>query len=83
MTMTIDSLSSRTVHAAADAAAIDRRLQDLLHVKALCGPLKPAKERRFAEVIGCARRNAVSCTSSEDGAIRLALDLLSLELCDD
>lgn len=81
--MTIDGLSSRTVHAAADAAEVERRIQNLLHVKALCGPLKPEKERRFAELIGCARRDAASRCSSEDGAIRLALDLLSLELCDD
>jgi hypothetical protein len=81
--MTIDSLSSRPVHAAADAAEVERRIQDLLHVKALCGPLKPAKERHFIEVIGCARRDAAARSSSEDGAIRSALDLLSLELCDD
>ena len=81
--MTIDSLSSRTAPVAADAAEVERRIQDLLHVKAVCGPLKPAKERRFVEVIGCARRDAASRCSSEDGTIRLALDLLSLELCDD
>ncbi len=63
------------------AGVIDRRLESLKQVRVLCGRLAPAREQHYAEVMTAAGA-ATASGSAREGAV-LALDLLSLELCDD
>jgi hypothetical protein len=62
---------------------VDRRVRDLIRVKALSGRLKPARERRFLDILARVRTEAASGRLGARRAALSALDLLSLELCDD
>ena len=65
-----------------EAMDIDRHIERLMRVKALCGALKPERERRFSAVMARARRDATAADTAARTAARSALGLLSLELCD-
>ena len=62
---------------------IDRRLEDVVRVKTLCGPLGPMRERQFAREIARVRADASSPSAATRTAAWRALELLALELCDD
>ena len=65
-----------------DAGELERRVGVLMRVKALSGPLEPARECHFWD--GLARiRSAMASGRPEARDALAALDLLSLELCDD
>ncbi len=65
----------------AKGGEIGQRIEDLKQLRALCGRLAPARERRYADAIGVAA--AASAGALPRAEALLELDLLSLELCDD
>ncbi|MFO1161947.1 MAG: hypothetical protein U1E60_24125 [Reyranellaceae bacterium] len=69
-----------TPNAQARDPDFDAYIDRLFHLKNMAGQLTPSRERRFREAIESARADVSrdNCPS----ALR-ALDLLSLELCDD
>jgi hypothetical protein len=64
------------------AKEIDRRIDGLMRVKALCG-LEPAHEQHFHAVVAKARSEATEANPAGRTAALSALEVLSLELCDD
>ena len=66
-----------------EATEMDRRIERLTRVKALCGMLKPTREQRFNAAMARARLDATSADPAARAAARAVLGLLSLELCDD
>jgi hypothetical protein len=57
---------------------IGRRIEGVRKVRALCGRLAPGRERHYEDVMAAANASGSVCKEAA-----LALDLLSLELCDD
>lgn len=66
-----------------DGDEVNRRIQELLRLKRLCGWLAPARERRVCNLLETARAAAVSPTMPARVSALRALDVLGLELCDD
>ena len=66
-----------------DAMDIGRHVEGLMRVKALCGPLQPAREQRFNAIIAKARIDSTSADPAARTAALSALDRLSLEICDE
>ncbi len=65
----------------AEGGEIGRRIEGVRQVRALCGRLAPGRERHYADVMtAVAAANAGGSVCKE---ALLALDVLSLELCDD
>ena len=62
---------------------LERRVRALVRVKDLSGNLKPLHERHFRETLDAVRFGAVCGSASARRAALSALDMLSLELCDD
>lgn len=62
---------------------LDRRIAEIMHVKALCGKLRPARERHFSEMIRLARDGAASIQPANRIAASSILDMVALEVCDE
>jgi putative transposase len=58
------------------------RIERLMRAKALCGSLKPERERRFNAALARVRLAAASADPAARTAAWAELSLLSLELCD-
>jgi hypothetical protein len=66
-----------------EARAIDRRIEHLMRVKALCGALKPGCEGRFDAIMTTVRHDIAGTDPAVRNALLSALDVVSLELCDE
>lgn len=74
-------VTSRTHHDAAQDLL--RRIENLKRMKAAFSDLSPKREQDFWQVIDNARLAAERADPDTLASTMLALDLLSLELCDD
>ena len=66
-----------------EASDLDRRIECLMRIRTLCGQLEREPVRRFDAVIARVRSDATSGDPAAREAAFSALDLLSLELCDE
>ena len=64
-----------------EGGEVGRRIESVRQMRALCGRLAPGRERHYEEVMAAAAAANASGSVCKEAA--LALDLLSLELCDD
>ena len=62
---------------------LDRRIETIMHVKALGEELSPTRERHFRKMVRLARDGAASPKSTTRIAASSILDVLGLELCDE
>jgi hypothetical protein len=65
-----------------EATDVERHIERLTRMKALCGVLKSGRERHFNAVIARARSDARRADPEARTAALSALGLLALELCD-
>lgn len=62
---------------------LDRRIENIMRVKALSGKLRPARERHFSEMMQFAQERAASSNAANRTVASSTLDVLALELCDE